>query len=407
MKTCVVPPHPEIRNGLVAFSHAPGEEVLIKQKTYKIIKSVKLYFHNHNKIKQERIKIFIQEYRRVLGIILEDLKQIKDLPLYLDYSPYKSQTWLSARMLRRIADNAIQIVSGIRNRNQGNESYNTDKINPFLNTNFYKVNFNSKYFDEFLILYCLGNKLQIPLSLNYHRHYYKLSKEGRRMGGIELNEKWIKINFEIEIKQKTEGKICGADQGINKVLTLSDNQRTPKEDNHGHSLNSILNKLTRKKKGSKAFRKAQKHRDNFINWSINRLNLDKIKELRIESLKGFAASKIMNRRSSHWHYTAIDKKILTRCLELGVRVIKQNSKYRSQRCSACGLVLKTNRCGELYTCSCGFKADADFNAARNHELDLAPLPLNTNSRSGFYWPIRVSGQEFTVPATRKIERFAL
>ncbi|NWH06078.1 zinc ribbon domain-containing protein, partial [Desulfobacter latus] len=37
----------------------------------------------------------------------------------------------------------------------------------------------------------------------------------------------------------------------------------------------------------------------------------------------------------------------------------------SQRCSACGVICKSNRQGEIYKCACGLFLDADINASLN------------------------------------------
>jgi hypothetical protein len=42
--------------------------------------------------------------------------------------------------------------------------------------------------------------------------------------------------------------------------------------------------MTRKQKGSKSFKRTSNHRKNFINWSINQLNLDNIKEIGLERI---------------------------------------------------------------------------------------------------------------------------
>ena len=73
--------------------------------------------------------------------------------------------------------------------------------------------------------------------------------------------------------------------------------------------------------------------------------------------------------------------------EHGVRVLEQESYYRSQRCSSCGLVKKSNRKGRKFECSgCGFTADADWNAAKNHELELPEVGYRSGLNiAGFYW----------------------
>jgi hypothetical protein len=89
---------------------------------------------------------------------------------------------------------------------------------------------------------------------------------------------------------------------------------------------------------------------------------------------------------SHWTHSLIKKKVLALAEQNGVHFVQQDSKYRSQRCSSCGLVKKSNRKGEIYSCSCGIKIDSDLNAARNHEVDLPDVGfLGKLNTTGFYW----------------------
>jgi hypothetical protein len=106
----------------------------------------------------------------------------------------------------------------------------------------------------------------------------------------------------------------------------------------------------------------------------------------------------------------IKGKLLRLSEELGVQASFQSSPYRSQRCSSCGLVLKSNRKKKLYSCSCGYTEDSDINAANNHEVELISLPvglshLGINNINGFYWKpsgvFDLNGKEITVPNTIK------
>ena len=71
-------------------------------------------------------------------------------------------------------------------------------------------------------------------------------------------------------------------------------------------------------------------------------------------------------------------------MQSGVFVEYIDPAYTSQRCSACGLVKKSNRKNQsTYRCSCGLSLNADLNAARNIEFiwkqsnGLLPgLPVN-------------------------------
>jgi transposase len=175
------------------------------------------------------------------------------------------------------------------------------------------------------------------------------------------------------------------------ILTCSDKQTTPKVDKHGHSLESIMRKLASKKKGSRAFSRAQAHRNNFINWSLNQLNLDNIKEIRLEKVWNIGYKSKTSRLMQHWTNTLIRDKVESICAETGVQLKHQSSTYRSQRCSGCGVVRKANRKGKTYLCKhCGLEIDADYNASLNHIIDLPEIPYNLrklkmNRGNGFYW----------------------
>ena len=355
-----------------------------------IIRSTKLTIKYTNTGKQNNLKLFITEYRRIIKIVITDIQNVRPLPKYLDYTPYVELTWLSARVLRRLTDHAIQITKSIRKNKKSknkkqNKQPNLNNINPSLDKNHYNIQ-KGKHFDEILSLRCLGNKLKINIPLKHHKQFNNWNNRGIRMGGIEINEKWIKINFEIQPTEQTTGSTIGIDQGINKTITTSDNQSLPKTCKHGHTLSSILDKLCRKKKKSQAFKRAQEHRKNYINWTINQLNLSGVKEIRLEKIDNFFYRKHRSRKTNRWAYSLIRDKVLSFAHEHGVRVLEQSAQYRSQRCSSCGLVRKSNRKGELYHCSyCGVRVDSDLNAARNHVVDLPEVGFRSDSISGFFW----------------------
>jgi transposase len=187
---------------------------------------------------------------------------------------------------------------------------------------------------------------------------------------------------------RTEGKTLGADPGIVSVLTLSDGQAS-KPDNHGHTLSSILQKVHRKKKGSKARRRAEAHRENYINWSINQLNLEGVKQINLEENNTFNGANKGGFRNG-WTSEAIKSKITNVAEELGVQVKLQPCTYKSQRCNQCGFVCKGNRKGKLFKCGdCGCSLDADLNGAINNEQELPALPKwvrqEKHNLKGFFW----------------------
>jgi len=119
---------------------------------------------------------------------------------------------------------------------------------------------------------------------------------------------------------------------------------------------------------------------------------------------------------SHWCNPEIRDKLKSRCEELNVSVVEQSCAYRSQRCSSCGSVRKSNRKGKLYSCrNCGYECDADLNAARNHLGDLPSVPKGflgrkLNLGDGFFWKesgfYTFDGAELVSPALQKLPDFS-
>jgi hypothetical protein len=290
-----------------------------------------------------------------------------------------------------------------------NKKPNFDNVNIELNSICCKfLECSSGHFNGFIQLSSLGkkyNKIFIPIKL--HKHSRKFTQDGFVcMTSFLLSKEFIDFRWKKEISEKSSGKIVGIDQGFLDIASLSDRQVTEKIDNHGHSLESIISKMSRKQKGSKAFKRAQEHRRNFINWSLNRLNLKDIKQINLENVKNLRFQSRCNRVMSHWTYTTISEKIQSLAEISGVHVQLNSSSYRSQRCSACGMVKKSNRKGKIYTCSgCGLVIDSDYNASLNHEVELPEIDFSFHNSKlnlkGFFWKpdglFTLDGEAITVP----------
>jgi hypothetical protein len=386
---------------------------------------------------------FIDEYRRVASLMLDQIfengytweyedkktNEIKhcvfsikddllDCPSYLDYNLFKIDSTLSARALSSLGTQLCGVIGAATEKRKKrlyvfnqlclegkyNEKLckilerfpvvkpNVENLNPELSSKC--VDFEKSDNDLFLgyvRLKSIGEgfgHIKIPIrNTNISRKY---KKDWNMLPSILLTKSFINVRWEKEIELKKEGKEIGCDQGKLTVLTLSDKQTTPKENNHKHSLDSIMLKLSNKKKGSKAFKKAQDHRKNFINWSVNQINLTGISHFKLEEVINIGFKNPKSRLMSHWTNTLIRDKTQSKCDVNGVRFTLQSCTYRSQRCSACGLVRKSNRKGKIFICKgCGHSDDADFNASCNHEQTLPDIPhklrLLQLNRSGFYW----------------------
>ena len=327
------------------------------------------------------IKSRVEKRRKQLWVLSSKMKEgadVKRLQSAIDSNPLTKPSKSGAKVAVRLDSNCCTFVPN-----------------------------KTREFDGFLKLHALGkqyNHIFIPIKLT--RHTRNLIKKGYvQMTSWTITQTTVNSIWKKEPPKSNGTNIVGADQGLLTCLTLSDGQITPKCP-HGHDLNSIINKMSRKKKGSNGFRRAQTHRKNYTDWSIKQLDLSNIKELRLEQLHDVRRGKGSSRSLGHWTYTAINTQIKSRCSELGVLVVEQPSMYRSQRCSSCGWTQKSNRKGKEFRCKkCGFVHDSDLNGALNHEADLYPLPFGFRqahlSHNGFYWlgsgVTSKSGQELIVP----------
>lgn len=266
-------------------------------------------------------------------------------------------------------------------------------------------------FDNWFVLSSLGKKYgKILIPVKQTRHSRKLEKSGTEMTSFLVSRESINCRYEIKKPEKRiTGRVLGADQGVTTCLSLSDSQVTSKCP-HGHDLHSISSKLSRCKKGSKGFRRAQAHRTNYINWSINQLNLTDVKEVKLEKLFQMRKGQRTSRFLSHFSYKQIHGKLSDRCESSGIIFTEQSNVYRSQRCSDCGFVHKANRKGKEFICrECGVVHDADINSALNHEAELVELPFGFRhlklNKTGFFWNTQgvfdLNGQEITVPVGSK------
>lgn len=215
-----------------------------------------------------------------------------------------------------------------------------------------------------------GERRTLLLPARKHKHFNKffdwnMKKSIRiRIVGDKL---FGDIFFEKEApKPKKKGKVIGLDCGYKKLAVLSTGQRI------GGHLVEIIDKISRKKQGSKAFKRALIERNDYINSETKKIKLLDIKAIIIEDLKnvkhktkGKIHHKVMN-KLQRWTYPYFLSRLGMTCEVVGVQCHKVNPAYTSQQCSKCGNIHKENRKGELFKCvECGHTVDADFNASLN------------------------------------------
>jgi IS605 OrfB family transposase len=397
-----------------------------------MIKSSRLSLKFGNTHRQADVSLFLDEYMRITREFVNMLWNIKEVNCLLDRRMTSSvDTWLSARMCQCAGKQASGIVRGTRKKQEQRlhmigrlnkekkfkqarklqkiydrvkiTKPDVGKIEAQLDDRFVKVDWDSDTsFDGWITLTSVGNGMKIVVPIKKSRHFSKLAFHGELRKGLRLSKTGVTFCFDIPTMVPSRTGVVGIDVGMTDTLCCSDGQ-TVNRDCHGHTYGSICEKIARKRKGGNGFRRACRHRTNYLHWAVKRLNLSRYSVLQRENIRGLRKHKRNNRYMQAWNYAELFKILDGAAAELGVQVRRLNPAYTSQRCSECGWTRRDNRKGKQFKCgACGHTQDADLNASRNLSFDLQEISEKVRqrqpNRTGFYWIAK--GQESIVPVVQ-------
>lgn len=314
---------------------------------------------------------------KILDTILEE--SIKVVNLYIDSlwnSPNKNDkfvktkvdTWLSARLQQCLGKQALEIVKSQRKKKkQTKPIFKFPCIN--LDSRFIDIEFDKNSFDIWIHLASIGNKILLNIPSKKHK-LFKKYQDWKQLNFIRLlkvnNKFYIDFIYEKDITKLNTDKSIGIDLGYKKLITSSDNKI------YGKELETVYTKITKKKRNSKAYKKALTERTNKTNQTINNFfnehndtNNIIVEDLKNVKHKSKINSKFMN-KLQYWTYSRTLNRINNIAESKGINVVKVLPYYTSQQCSQCGAIDKDNRLGENFLCTaCGFEIDADYNASIN------------------------------------------
>ena len=198
---------------------------------------------------------------------------------------------------------------------------------------------------------------------------------------IYKNEKFYlfqTVEVPEEIVKNVE-EFIGVDFGVINIATLSDGTNYSSK-----RLNKVRDKYFRTRRsiqgkgtyGAKKLLKRLGGRERrfatIINHTISKQIIKKAKKLgvgvAIEDLTGIRSRttvrKKQRRRHSNWAFHQLRSFLDYKAKLAGVPLAVVSPKYTSQTCNACGVIGK--RDGQKFSCpSCGYKSNADLNAAKN------------------------------------------
>lgn len=212
---------------------------------------------------------------------------------------------------------------------------------------------------------------------------------------LQKNKKWflnLGFNFEAQERQLNEDNIMGVDMGIVYPVYMAFNNSWNRKKIEGGEIERFRKQVEKRKNqmfdqgkycgdgrighGTKTRIKpiefAQNKVANFrdtVNHKYSRYIVDEAVKnncgvIQMEDLSGISSD---NAFLKNWTYFDLQSKIEYKAKEVGIKVVKVSPKFTSQRCSKCGCIDKENRLEQkVFECTtCGFKANADYNAAKN------------------------------------------
>ena len=242
-----------------------------------------------------------------------------------------------------------------------------------LNENLFDVEQTSGEFNEFVRIFLPwfkeGKKRAetIKLPIKWHRHSLKF-KDWNRRKTVQLEMKngkmIICLFWEKEAEIEEHKQKIGIDQGYRKLISDSNGVHW------GSNLKEVYEKLAKKQRGSKKYKRLLEFKRQKINQTVNQfVQAYPDTDIICEDLKNVKyASQFyrkVNNKLQYWSYRQVLDKLENLSELKGFKLIKVEPTYTSQTCSRCGTTMKVNRDGEHYHCDCGLEIDADTNAAIN------------------------------------------
>lgn len=228
----------------------------------KLIRSTKCSLKFSTKKKTEDLTTILTEYGKVVNIFInyfwnnpDDCNKTKLLKPIVDIP----ETWLSARLRKVAAREAIDMISATQERwkdkpnkmvmpvHKGNRMYVSCTIADLIPSK------QSVEFDAWLHIQSIGNKMIIDLPIKYHKHFNIYNNIGKRLNSYIISKDYVQFSFEIITESKRDGKKCiGIDTGINALASVNNGNQ------YGKDIKDCIERVKRCKQNSKGYHVAKR-----------------------------------------------------------------------------------------------------------------------------------------------------
>lgn len=213
-------------------------------------------------------------------------------------------------------------------------------------------------------------KTKFYLLITYQFEKEKVTLDRSRVMGVDLgvvNAAYMAFNFDKYLRYKIEGnEIIAFRQRVearrNALLRQS---KYAGKGRRGRGRKTLLKPIEKLRDKVANFRRTTNHK--YSKYIVDMAEKHGCGVIQLEDLSGISDRDTFLKQ---WSYYELQQFIEYKARERGIEVKYINPHYTSQRCSECGHIADENRKNQAkFECvSCGFKANADFNAARNIAL---------------------------------------
>lgn len=236
-----------------------------------------------------------------------------------------------------------------------------------------------------------GSRILLPLKK--HERFTHWEEKGTMLNSVLLKKNYVEVRFKVVLpEKKTKGSVIAIDQGIKDCIKTSESNTFKPYQDGRWDLDTIIQRLSKKKSGSKSFKRFTEFRRNYIGFIVNQLNLDNVKELKLEEIVNIKYGRNVSRQLKHFSNPLVRDALIKVCEEKGVLFTHVPNEFNSQRCNECGWTQKSNRNSKVFKCKhCDYVADADENATQNIKIRDLLFPLAKEfrflklNREGFFW----------------------
>jgi hypothetical protein len=359
----------------------------------KVLRSSRCSLREATRSKQTVLRDLLAEYGRVVNVFIGRFWSRRWSKSELVRENLKIEgTWLSARLRKVAAREAIDMVASARERDgrwARRPVHHGQRMCVSSTIAGLRPAKSAHEFDAWLHLASVGRKIVLDLPIRFHRHYQKFAEDprARRLESYVITADTVQFAFELEVEPpRSDGAELGLDSGVRALATLSDGRR------FGTDLLPLLDRIDRRVHGSRGQQRARRAlRQRIAEVAKEVVSLDP-RCLVVEDLKGLhhgtrrdrRLSRGMRRSLGAWTYREWLGRLRMACETNRVRFERVPPAYTSQRCHVCGHTERGNRKGEVFRCrGCGYLGNADENAARNLLIRFGERELHP---AGAYGP---------------------